>query len=188
MKKTNKGFTLVELLAVIVILAIIMIIAIPAVLQTMQSARQKTFKEYVTKVYTQAQNSYLAATQDFSGEGKAVTGITVKVDGNTRTCTGFNVKDGLGFSSTGEYEGAVLVCPGATSSAKINVLVRLTDKSYSTKGWVNYTSKGEDFDLGSPIADRASYALNMNDETAAASRKFEITTSDSENHWAAWVA
>ena len=50
MKKTNKGFTLVELLAVIVILAIIMIIAIPAVLETMQSARKKTFKEYAMKV------------------------------------------------------------------------------------------------------------------------------------------
>ena len=37
--KNKKGFTLVELLAVIVILAIIMIIAIPAVLQTMESAR-----------------------------------------------------------------------------------------------------------------------------------------------------
>jgi type IV pilus assembly protein PilA len=43
--KKKKGFTLVELLAVIVILAIIMIIAIPAVLNTMQTARKKSFME-----------------------------------------------------------------------------------------------------------------------------------------------
>ena len=47
----RKGFTLVELLAVIVILAIIMIIAIPSVLDTLDTARKKTFIEYVFKVY-----------------------------------------------------------------------------------------------------------------------------------------
>ena len=79
MKKTNKGFTLVELLAVIVILAIIMIIAIPAVLQTMKSARQKTFREYVTKVYTAAQNSYLSESTLGSGvTGKGIKSIYVK--------------------------------------------------------------------------------------------------------------
>ena len=46
-KRNNKGFTLVELLAVIVILAIIMIIAIPSVLATMSTARKKTFEEFM---------------------------------------------------------------------------------------------------------------------------------------------
>ena len=42
----KKGFTLVELLAVIVILGIIMIIAVPNVLSTLTAAKQKTFNEY----------------------------------------------------------------------------------------------------------------------------------------------
>ena len=41
MKKLNKkGFTLVELLAVIVVLAIIMVLTVPSVLSSMNSARQ----------------------------------------------------------------------------------------------------------------------------------------------------
>jgi len=44
MKKGKiNGFTLVELLAVIVILAIIMIIAIPSVLNVTEQAKQKSF-------------------------------------------------------------------------------------------------------------------------------------------------
>ena len=67
-KKIIKGFTLVELLAVIVILAIIMIIYIPAVLNTMTSARKKTFGEYVTKVYDAAQKKYMS--DEMSGNSK----------------------------------------------------------------------------------------------------------------------
>ena len=151
MKKTNKGFTLVELLAVIVILAIIMIIAIPAVLQTMQSARQKTFKEYVTKVYTAAQNSYLSDSTlgegASGGKGISVTVTPSGDDTKNRTCKGYDVATGLGLSSVGTYTGAVLVCPGKGTGDKINILVRLQDGNYNTNGWINYTAVGEGFAL-----------------------------------------
>ena len=139
--KKNKGFTLVELLAVIVILAIIMIIAIPAVLQTMQSARQKTFKEYVTKVYTAAQNSYLSEQTLGTSDGKGVSvEVTAGPTGSTktRTCKGYDVATGLGLSSVGSYTGAVLVCPGSGVNDKINIIVRLEDGNYHMN-WYNYT-------------------------------------------------
>ena len=51
MKKLNrKGFTLVELLAVIVILAIIMVITIPTVLNSMGGAKQEAFDTAVLTV------------------------------------------------------------------------------------------------------------------------------------------
>ena len=83
MKKKN-GFTLVELLAVIVILAIIMIIAIPAVLETMQSARKKTFKEYAMKMTSEGQKTYLADQ------------LTM----NPGNCTLYRIKTDLGLNNT----------------------------------------------------------------------------------------
>lgn len=42
--KNKKGFTLVELLAVIVVLAIIMVIAVPTILNNMNNAKIKSFQ------------------------------------------------------------------------------------------------------------------------------------------------
>ena len=59
MKKLNKkGFTLVELLAVIVVLAIIMVLTVPAVLSSMNSARQSSFLLYAGKMLEAAQGKY----------------------------------------------------------------------------------------------------------------------------------
>lgn len=80
MKK--KGFTLVELLAVIAILAILVIIALPNVLELFQSAKRNAFFDEVNAVYTQAVNKYVL-TQfgtstgnqrfcDTCGEGKTL--------------------------------------------------------------------------------------------------------------------
>ena len=51
----NKGFTLVELLAVIVILALIMVFSVPRVLDTSNAAKRKTFILYSQEVITAAQ-------------------------------------------------------------------------------------------------------------------------------------
>ena len=51
--KNNKGFTLVELLAVIVIMGILMIVAIPAVTRTIENSRKDSFVD-IAKSYTNA--------------------------------------------------------------------------------------------------------------------------------------
>ena len=110
--KNRKGFTLVELLAVIVILAIIMIIAIPSVLGTLETARQKTFVEYVTRVMEAGQNQYLTQVS----AGTLNTSSTTCATGWTKQCSKngvyfFDIKTGLGLSSTGSYEGWVGIVP-----------------------------------------------------------------------------
>ena len=77
MRKNNKGFTLVELLAVIVIMGILMMVAIPAVTRTIENSRKDTFvdiaKAYVNAVRTSwttdsmqcgSSNSYASAMDD----------------------------------------------------------------------------------------------------------------------------
>ena len=54
MKSNKKGFTLVELLAVIVVLAVIMVIAIPTVIDSMNSAKKSSFAMYGQKMLNAA--------------------------------------------------------------------------------------------------------------------------------------
>ena len=55
----NKGFTLVELLAVIAILAILVIIALPNVISMYNKAQKQTFLTEAKKVYSEAEKKYL---------------------------------------------------------------------------------------------------------------------------------
>ena len=90
----NGGFTLVELLAVIVILAIIMLIAIPAVLNTLTAAKRKSFVEYVDKIFLITQKQVV----EEETMGNPVVG-----------CKTYYIKKDLGLTSTGNYDGFVLV-------------------------------------------------------------------------------
>ncbi|MBQ1813066.1 MAG: prepilin-type N-terminal cleavage/methylation domain-containing protein [Bacilli bacterium] len=58
--KNKKGFTLVELLAVIVILAIILIIAIPQIMNTIKTTRLKSIEDSARLIATNADKDYLA--------------------------------------------------------------------------------------------------------------------------------
>ena len=59
MKNNKKGFTLVELLAVIVILAIILVIAVPQIMKTIDSARLGAFRSTAKLLLTQAEKQHL---------------------------------------------------------------------------------------------------------------------------------
>ena len=105
MKKKNKGFTLVELLAVIVVLAIIALIAAPAVLSTIENSRKKTFIRSAdgllesSKVYymnSQLFSSFNLIT--FYCDSKKNSCISDKLDKNGKPITidmGGSVGDGV---------------------------------------------------------------------------------------------
>ena len=67
MKNNKKGFTLVELLAVIAILAILVIIALPNVLDLFTSARKSAFHTEVREVFKQAQTQFVTDSVLVSG-------------------------------------------------------------------------------------------------------------------------
>lgn len=64
MKFNKKGFTLVELLAVIVILAVIAVIAVPSILGIIENARKDAFSADVRSAFKSVELEYtrLAAT------------------------------------------------------------------------------------------------------------------------------
>ena len=135
MKKRN-GFTLVELLAVIVILAIIMIISIPSVLNTLTAARQKTFGEFVTKVYNVAQTKYIKDGL-LNGEPNYVK---------------YDITTDLDMASTGNYKGYVVFLK--TKSNTTDVYIGISDEEYHTAtkygnndtdviNYINYNLGGE---------------------------------------------
>ena len=94
-KDNKKGFTLVELLAVIVILAVIMIIAIPAVLNTMNMSKRRSFETYINRIDSETQKQY---TKD-------------SITGNTNQTKIYNIEKDLDLSSTGNFKGFSLVNP-----------------------------------------------------------------------------
>ena len=108
MKKNKKGFTLVELLAVIVVLAIIMIIAIPQVMDSMNAAKKNSFKIYAQKVLNTAQTTYQA-------------GI---LDSNSKTC--YTVDELMG-NGKGNYTGSVKV---TVTNGTPAFTIYLSDKNY----------------------------------------------------------
>ena len=92
-----KGFTLVELLSVIIILAILMIIAIPAVLDTIISSRKTAFVEYAEKVRNLGEQKHLKN----------------KIDNDYETeCIMYDIETDLDLSTTGGFHGYVLVLIG----------------------------------------------------------------------------
>jgi len=117
MKKMNKkGFTLVELLAVIVVLAVIMLLAVNAVIPQMTKARKNAFVTEAENVINSASTYYQSAI---------LTGIPAG-DTSTVTATGGCIKvnelkgDYL-EKDDDDFKGSVKIEIGADNVAKYTV-------------------------------------------------------------------
>lgn len=152
MKKKN-GFTLVELLAVIVVLALIMVLAIPAVLDTMNKARKQAFVEFADDSVRIVQTRYVGD----SGPGGAIQGAGFYV---------YNFKD-LGKLGTGNYEGYVVV--DASNVDDVRYIITMWDKYYQI---INY-----DTTRGLPTTDSAELqAYSAETISASASDPLKVCT------------
>ncbi len=118
--KNNKGFTLVELLAVIVILAILMVSAGAAVMSTLNNARVNTFKNEALAALDVADNMYTEISMDANDSNTYLVDNDAHEDVNAHTykamcvtlqglvTNGYLDKD-VGQSGTGAVRGVILI-------------------------------------------------------------------------------
>src|SRR5271155_1139313 len=66
------GFTLIELMVVLLIIAILLAIAIPTFLGVTTSANDRSVQSNLTNARTEAQTQYQAASQSYSGVSAAL--------------------------------------------------------------------------------------------------------------------
>ena len=123
MIKTNKkrGFTLVELLAVIVILAIILVIAVPKIMNTIKDTTKASFESSAKMVAAQVENQYTVAKtlgKEFLDTGSCKQDWAGLNDTDYATCT-YDISDGTAkvtLKGSGKFNG-LKVCNGTRSNA-----------------------------------------------------------------------
>jgi prepilin-type N-terminal cleavage/methylation domain-containing protein len=112
----RKGFTLVELLAVIVIIALLIVVAVPITNTAINEGKKKSFAKYVDKLYFDVLSQYEA---DKAANLRS-----------SYSCYIYDIKKDLGLDNTKNYTGYVVVVP---TSSKPQVYFTIHDKSYYIK-------------------------------------------------------
>ena len=123
--KNRKGFTLVELLAVIVILAVLMVIAVPQILNVIESSRERAAKNSLDLlkrgIQTQIASSEITNSNPFTKDGDDC--YTFDFDNKNSNYQNLNVKNKEQFTGTlkycnGSFSGDASTDGGTTSVAK----------------------------------------------------------------------
>ena len=120
MKKRN-GFTLVELLAVIVILAIILVIAVPKILNVIADSTKSSFESSVVMIASSAEKDYQIKKINGGSEATACSEVA-KIDSALATaCTltydsAGNATVAVTEVSGGKFDGCLGTYASASSS------------------------------------------------------------------------
>lgn len=127
MRNNRKGFTLVELLAVIVILAILMVSAGAGVMATMNNSKVNTFKNEVLTFIDGANKMYSEVSMSTEDANKFIVSNTCKGDTTVNPTVQLGAKD----KADGQ-------CALATHSAMCVSLSGLVNNGYVDKELTNY--------------------------------------------------
>ena len=129
MKKLNrKGFTLVELLAVIIILAIVVGITIPAVLTTTNNAKKKAMTTAASSAADWVDRQYQVLSTGLDSTGIAT------LDSNFNTVYGAKTTGESPVSCMESTDGATITSTGSTSGCNI------TNSSFITAAGLKSTN------------------------------------------------
>lgn len=127
MKLNNKGFTLVELLAVIVILAVVMLIGVTAVGPMMSRSRKSSLATEGLSAMKAAQTAYQAEQMNGSSTIKS----------NSTVCFDLRYLNLMGYFEKGtgsdDYTGSILVEWDSTNK-KYNYFIWISNGTYKFDG------------------------------------------------------
>ena len=121
LKNKTRGFTLVELLAVIVILAIILVIAVPQIMNTIKDTTKASFESSAKMIAAQVENQYTVAKtlgKEFFDTGSCKQDWAGLNDTDYESCT-YDISDGTAkvtLKGSGKFNG-LSVCNGTRSNA-----------------------------------------------------------------------
>ena len=124
----KKGFTLVELLAVIVILAVLILIAITAILPQMEKARKSSFADEVELYAKAAETKYVSdQTSDEGSTGNIVTGICYEIadENESKSLTGEYIS-----KKDSAYSGIVIIKKKSSTSNQFEKYAFVTNGKY----------------------------------------------------------
>lgn len=77
----KKGFTLVELMAVLIVLAVISMIALPAIMSSLEESRQKSYDSQVERIIVAAKKWAIDNNDLLPEEGTYKVSITTLISG-----------------------------------------------------------------------------------------------------------
>lgn len=116
MKKINKkGFTLVELLAVVVILAVLLIIAVPSVSRVLNASQESAARDNATMIAKAVETCIMA--ENTNGQTCNTTKLASYLEGTVPD--GVEVVDGVLTKFSVDFKGYTITAP--TSVTDINV-------------------------------------------------------------------
>ena len=161
MRKLNKkGFTLVELLAVIVILSVVMLIAVTAVGPLMTRARKSALGTEGIGAVNAAKSAYQA--EQLKGTASKIKATSSVCFDLQWLCKNNYFEKGCDGSSSGDkYSGSVLV---SYSSGKTTYKFWISNGTYVFK---NADPNGYDVDNSSVVSDGASAVTNCGNPSGA---------------------
>lgn len=149
MKLNNKGFTLVEVLAVVAIIAIIGGIAIPGVLSVINTGKDASYNIMISNIVTASQSLYEevefgGVLYQYDANGKTTTKVTITSDNKLTTSLQTLVSNGFLSGVNGNDSNKQILLDPKTNnnigSCKIVITKSMDDNGKVSYGVINNDS------------------------------------------------